>query len=323
MSRLSISYDDVVRAHQRIATMVHNTPVLTSSTFDRRQQASFFFKCENFQRTGAFKLRGASNAIALLTPEQRGRAVVAFSGGNHAQGIAYSAKSLSMRAVIVMPGDAPASKVAATRDYGAEVILFDRHTQDREAIARHLSEDRGLTLIPSYDDPAVMAGQGTAAIELFNAVGELDVLLVPLGGGGLLSGCATVAKALYPACAVIGVEPEAGNDGQQSLMRGEIVHIPIPQTIADGAQAQHLGEHTFPVIREYVDAIVTVADAELIAAMRFFANYMKMLVEPTACLAAAAAAAGRLDLKGKRVGVLVTGGNVDVGRFCALTQAGK
>ena len=243
-----------------------------------------------------------------------------FSSGNHAQGIALSAQLLGMPAVIVMPTDAPAIKVAATRGYGAEVVHYDRYTEDREAIGQRLAEERGLTLIPPYDHPHVMAGQGTAAKELFEDVGALDTLLVPLGGGGLLSGCATVARALSPACRVIGVEPEAGNDGQRSFRSGQIVHIDTPKTIADGAQTQHLGHHTFPVIRRSVDDILTVSDAELVEAMKFFASRMKMIVEPTGCLAAALAFSGQLDLGGQRVGVLLSGGNVDLARFAALVQ---
>ncbi|WP_161881175.1 threo-3-hydroxy-L-aspartate ammonia-lyase [Deinococcus alpinitundrae] len=316
----TFSFDEIVQAHARLADAVHRTPVLTSATADRRVGAQLFFKCENFQRMGAFKFRGAYNALAQFTPQQRRRGVVTFSSGNHAQGIALSAQLLGMPAVIVMPTDAPAIKVAATRGYGAEVVCYDRYTEDREAIGRQLAEERGLTLIPPYDHPHVMAGQGTAAKELFEDVGALDTLLVPLGGGGLLSGCATVARAMHPACRVIGVEPETGNDGQRSFRSGQIVHIDTPKTIADGAQTQHLGQHTFPVIQRSVDDILTVSDAELVEAMKFFAGRMKMIVEPTGCLAAALAFRGQLDLSGQRVGVLLSGGNVDLARFAALVQ---
>jgi threonine dehydratase len=323
MSDLAISFDDIVRAHERVAGAAHRTPVLTSSTANDLSGAQLFFKCENFQRMGAFKFRGAYNALSQFTPAQRARGVVAFSSGNHAQAVALSARLLGMPAVIVMPIDAPAVKVAATRDYGGEVVLYDRYTEDREAIGRRLAEERGLTLIPPYDHPHVMAGQGTCAKELIEEVGPLDVLLVPLGGGGLLSGCATAAKAMSPNCTVIGVEPEAGNDGQRSFRSGQIVHIDTPNTIADGAQTQHLGQHTFPVLQQRVDDVLTASDAELIDAMKFFAGRMKMMVEPTGCLGAALAFGKQLDLRGKRVGVIISGGNIDLLRFAALIQGGS
>ncbi|MHA6848236.1 threo-3-hydroxy-L-aspartate ammonia-lyase [Ralstonia syzygii] len=322
MTTLPITYDDVVAAHARLQGQAHRTPVLTSSTANALAGAELFFKCENFQRMGAFKFRGAYNALSQFTPEQRKAGVITFSSGNHAQAIALSARLLSMRSVIVMPKDAPAIKVEATRGYGGEVVFYDRYTEDREAIGRNLAEQHGLTLIPPYDHPHVMAGQGTAAKELIEETGPLDLLLVCLGGGGLLSGCATAARALSPACQVIGVEPEAGNDGQQSLRKGEIVHIDTPATIADGAQTQHLGHYTFAVIRALVDDIATVSDADLVDTMRFFASRMKMVVEPTGCLAAAAALQQRVDVRGKRVGVIISGGNVDLQRFAQLVQAG-
>jgi threonine dehydratase len=321
MSQLPICFDDIVHAHERIAKVAHRTPVLTSSTANTLTGAQIFFKCENFQRAGAFKFRGAYNAIAQFSAEQRARGVVAFSSGNHAQGIALSARLLDVKAVIVMPQDAPAIKVAATRGYGAEVVLYDRYTEDREAIGRQLAEQRGLTLIPPYDHPHVMAGQGTLVKELIEEVGELDALLVPLGGGGLLSGCATAAKAMLPACQVFGVEPQAGNDGQQSFRTGQIVHIETPDTIADGAQTQHLGNYTFPVIQALVDDILTVDDGALVEAMKFFASRMKILVEPTGCLGAAALFSRQIDLTGKKVGVVISGGNLDLMRFAALLQA--
>ncbi|KFX27958.1 threo-3-hydroxy-L-aspartate ammonia-lyase [Ralstonia solanacearum] len=321
MTTLPITYDDVVAAHARLQGQAHRTPVLTSTTANALTGAELFFKCENFQRMGAFKFRGAYNALSQFTPEQRKAGVITFSSGNHAQAIALSARLLGMRAVIVMPKDAPAIKVEATRGYGGEVVFYDRYTEDREAIGRRLAEQHGLTLIPPYDHPHVMAGQGTAAKELIEETGPLDLLLVCLGGGGLLSGCATAARALSPACRIIGVEPEAGNDGQQSLRRGEIVHIDTPATIADGAQTQHLGHYTFAVIRELVDDIATVSDADLVDTMRFFAGCMKIVVEPTGCLAAAAALQQRVDVRGKRVGVIVSGGNVDLQHFARLVQA--
>lgn len=321
MTTLPITYDDVVAAHARLQGQAHRTPVLTSTTANALTGAELFFKCENFQRMGAFKFRGAYNALSQFTPEQRKAGVITFSSGNHAQAIALSARLLGMRAVIVMPKDAPAIKVEATRGYGGEVVFYDRYTEDREAIGRQLAEQHGLTLIPPYDHPHVMAGQGTAAKELIEETGPLDLLLVCLGGGGLLSGCATAARALSPACRIIGVEPEAGNDGQQSLRKGEIVHIDTPATIADGAQTQHLGHYTFAVIRALVDDIATVSDADLVETMRFFAGRMKIVVEPTGCLAAAAALRQRVDVRGKRVGVIVSGGNVDLQHFARLVQA--
>ena len=270
MSDLPITYRDIVAAHQRIAGVVHRTPILTSRTVDDAVQARVFFKCENFQRAGAFKLRGAYNALVQLSPEQKTAGVVAYSSGNHAQAVALAAKLLGIKSVIVMPSDAPAGKMAATRDFGGEIVLYDRYREDREALASQLAEKRSLTLVPPFDHPHVMAGQGTTAKELFEDTDRLDILLVPLGGGGLLSGCAVAARAINPKCTVIGVEPEAGNDGERSFRTGSIVHIDVPATIADGAQTQHLGRHTFPVIRELVDDVITVSDADLIADDAFF-----------------------------------------------------
>ena len=317
MSRLP-TYADVDAAAERIDGHAHHTPVLTSRTVDEALEARVFFKCENFQRMGAFKFRGAFNALSCFDARQRKAGVVAFSSGNHAQAIALSARLLGMPATIVMPHDAPASKVEATRGYGGEVIVYDRYREDREAIGRRLAEERGMTLIPPYDHADVIAGQGTAAKELLEEVGELDALFVCLGGGGLLSGSALAAKALSPRCRLYGVEPEAGNDGQQSLRRGEIVHIETPQTIADGAQTQHLGRLTFEIIRRDVDDVVTANDAELVECMRFFASRMKMIVEPTGCLGFAAARRLSRLVAGRRVGVIVSGGNVDLARFSAL-----
>ena len=320
MSTLAISYADVAQAHERIAGAAHRTPVLTSRTADGMTGASLFFKCENLQRMGAFKFRGGYNALAQFSPEQRAKGVVTFSSGNHAQAIALSARLLSMRAVIIMPKDAPAAKVAATKGYGAEIIFYDRYTEDRDAIGRRIAVEEGLTLIPPYDHPHVMAGQGTAAKELIEETGPLDLLLTPLGGGGLLSGCAVAAAELAPDCKVYGVEPEAGDDGRQSFRSGGIVHIETPKTIADGAQTQHLGAHTFPVIKALVADILTVSDAELVGAMRFFAERMKLVVEPTGCLAAAAVFNGRVDVRGKRVGIVLSGGNVDLARYADLLR---
>ena len=312
---LAISYEDVAAAQRRLEGVAHRTPVIRSRTVDALTGASVFFKCENFQRMGAFKFRGAYNALSQLGAEQRRRGVCAFSSGNHAQGVALSAQILGMHATIVMPLDSPAIKMAATRDYGAEVITYDRYREDREAISHSLSKDRGLTLIPPFDHPHVMAGQGTAAKELFEEVGPLDILLVCLGGGGLISGCAVAARQLSPQCRVIGVEPEAGNDGQQSKRQGRIVRIDTPRTIADGAQSQALGQLTFAVIDALVSDVVTVSDAELIAAMRFAAARLKMVVEPTGALAMAAALQAKVPLSGLRVGVIISGGNIDIAQL--------
>ena len=316
MSLLSLpTYDDVVQAAGRIAGVANRTPVLTSRTVDEAFGAQVFFKCENMQRMGAFKFRGAYNALMKFTPEQRRAGVVAFSSGNHAQAIALSAKLLGIPATIVMPQDAPAAKVAATRGYGGNVVLYDRYTQDREQIGRELAEKHGLTLIPPYDHPDVIAGQGTAAKELFEETGPLDAFFVCLGGGGLLSGSALSTRALAPDCRLVGVEPEAGNDGQQSFRTGEIVHIATPQTIADGAQTQHLGNLTFPIIRRDVNDILTATDDELVQCMRFFAERMKIVVERTGCLGFAAARRMKDELRGKKIGILVSGGNIDLAKL--------
>ena len=309
---------DLQAAAARLAGVAHRTPVLSSRTADAASGAQLFFKCENLQRGGAFKFRGAYNAIAALPPARRAAGVVTYSSGNHAQAIALSASLLGVPACIVMPSDAPAAKLAATRGYGGNVVLYDRFRDDREAIGRQLAHERGLTLIPPYDHTDVIAGAGTAALELFEEVGELDLLLVCLGGGGLTAGSALAAAALSPRCAVWGVEPEAGNDGQQSLAAGRVVKIDVPQTIADGAQTQRLGDLNFEVIRTRAAGIVTVSDDALISAMRFIAERMKMVVEPTGALAAAAAFTAAVPVAGRRVGVILSGGNVDLTRFARL-----
>ncbi len=315
------TYDDVVAAAARIAGHAHRTPVLTSRTADAASGAQVFFKCENLQRMGAFKFRGAFNALARFDAAQRKAGVIAFSSGNHAQGIALAARELGMPATIVMPQDAPAAKVAATKGYGATVVFYDRYTQNREQITQALAERDGLTVIPPYDHADVIAGQGTAAKELLEEVGPLDALFVCLGGGGLLAGTALATRALSPQTRLYGVEPVTGNDGQQSFRSGAIVHIDTPQTIADGAQTQHLGHITFPIIQRDVDDILTVTDAQLVDSMRFFAERMKLIVEPTGALGFAAVRALGDELKGQRVGVLISGGNVDLARFCALINA--
>lgn len=309
------TYADVVAAGDRIRGHAHRTPVLTSSIVDEQTGARVFFKAENFQRTGAFKFRGAFNALSRLPHEQRNAGVVAYSSGNHAQAVALAAAILGIPATIVMPLDAPEGKVAATKGYGAKIVTYDRYTEDREQIGADLAQSHGLTLIPPYDHPDVIAGQGTAVKELIEDAGSVDALFVCLGGGGLLAGSALSAKALSPDCRIYGVEPQAGNDGQQSLRTGSIVHIDTPQTIADGAQTQHLGEHTFPIIQRDVDDIYTATDAQLVDAMRLFVTRMKVVVEPTGCLAFAAVRERAADLTGQRVGVLMTGGNIDPARL--------
>jgi threonine dehydratase len=312
-------FSDVIRAAERIAGAAHPTPVLTSSRLNEVAGAELFFKCENLQRAGAFKFRGAYNSIAALSAAERAKGVVAYSSGNHAQALALASRLQGAPAIIVMPHDAPAMKVAATRGYGAEVRFYDRYTESREEIARALAEGRGLTLIPPYDHAEVIAGQGTAAMELIEEVGPLDMLITPLGGGGLLAGTALVAGALAPSCKVVGVEPEAGDDGLRSFRSGEIVRIPVPRTIADGAMTTYLGELTFAIIRTQVDDIVTVSDDALVEAMRLLAQYMKLIVEPTGCLAAAAALGRGVGAEGKRVGIILSGGNVDLATFARLT----
>ena len=312
------TYDDVAAAAGRLAGHAHRTPVLQSRTANALLNAQCFFKCENLQRVGAFKFRGAFNALSRFDAAQRRQGVVAFSSGNHAQAIALSAQLLGIPATIVMPHDAPRAKLAATRGYGAEVIVYDRYAEDREAISARLSRERGMTLIPPYDHADVIAGQGTATRELLEEVGPLDVLFVCLGGGGLLSGAALAVRALSPHCKLYGVEPEAGDDGRQSLQAGRIVHIETPQTIADGAQTQHLGQLTFEIIRRDVDGIVTASDAQLVEAMAFFAERMKLVVEPTGCLGFAGARHAGVPLAGQRVGVLISGGNIDLPRYCEL-----
>ena len=319
MSLVLPTYDDVVHASATIKGVAHRTPVMTSRTADRLSGAQMFFKCENLQRMGAFKFRGGYNAIANLTPEQKRAGVITFSSGNHAQAIALSGKLLNVATIIIMPEDAPAAKKAATEEYGATVVTYDRYTQNRDDIARQMQEQTGMTLIPPYDHLHVIAGQGTAAKELIEDVGELDYLMVCLGGGGLLAGSALSAKALSPNCKVYGVEPEAGNDGQQSLRKGEVVRIEPPRSIADGALTLYLGQLTFGVIKRDVTDIVTVTDPQLVTTMKFFAERMKIVVEPTGCLGAAAILQGALAIpKDARVGVILSGGNVDLKEYAGF-----
>ena len=317
------TFDDVAAAAARIDGHAHKTPVISSRTVNQEFGAEVFFKCENLQRMGAFKFRGAFNAISNLTPDERRAGVLTFSSGNHAQAIALAGKLLGVKTTIIMPLDAPAAKKAATQGYGATIVDYDRYTQDRDAIGRKMQQETGMVLIPPYDHLRVIAGQGTAAKELFEDVGELDYLLVCLGGGGLLAGSALAAGALSPACKVYGVEPQAGNDGQQSFRKGEIVTITPPRSIADGALTPYLGQLTFGVIRERVTDILTVTDPQLVATMKFFAERLKLVVEPTGCLGAAVALQGGLDFpEGARVGVILSGGNVDLTAYAGfLAQA--
>ena len=318
MAELQPDAATIRAAHARIAPFIHRTPVMTCGRIDALVGASLVFKCENFQRMGAFKFRGAFNALSALEPAARARGVVAFSSGNHAQAVALAARLLGVDATIVMPSDAPTSKVEATRSYGGRIVSYDRYREDREKIARRLADERGSAVIPPYDDPEIIAGQGTAAAELIEEAGPLDSLFVCLGGGGLLSGSALAAKALSPGCAVYGVEPEAGNDGQQSFRQGSIVRIPVPATIADGAQTQSLGRCAFEIIRRDVSDVLTVTDRELIDCLRFFATRMKIVVEPTGCLSFAGARSIAGRLAGQRVGVIVSGGNIDAERLAGL-----
>lgn len=315
---LPITIDDVYAARERIRGRVHETPVLRSRTLDESSGREIYFKCENLQRTGSFKIRGATNKLRSLTGEERRRGVVAFSSGNHAQAVALAARSLGVDAVIVMPTDAPASKVEATMGYGARLVRYDRLAEDREEIARRIVEREGRVLVPPFDDPLVMAGQGTAALELLAEVDALDVIAVPVGGGGLLAGSAVVARAVSPRTRLFGVEPETASDTALSLAAGERVSIPPPETIADGARPQSPGALTFPVIRELVEGVVLVPDSQLVDAVCALLSRAKLLVEPTGALAAAAALYNGLPADAARVGVVLSGGNVDLEHLASL-----
>jgi threo-3-hydroxy-L-aspartate ammonia-lyase len=310
---------DVRAAAQRLAGIAHRTPVVRSRTLDARCGAQVFVKCENLQRMGAFKFRGAYNFLASLPPAARRAGVVAFSSGNHAQGVALAARLLGVAATIVMPSDAPAVKLDATREYGAEVVLYERERSHREQIARGVAAERGATLVPPFDDPRIVAGAGTAALELIEDAGELDAIVVPVGGGGLIGGTAIAAHDVNPATAIYGVEPQAGDDFAQSLARGERVTIPVPRTIADGLQTTSPSDLTFAIAQEHVRAIVTVTDDELRAAMRFAFERMKLVIEPSGAAALAALMHGRIaQLGGLRVGAIVSGGNIDPARYAQL-----
>ena len=318
LNKSPVVFADVAAAAQRLKGVAHRTPVMTSATVDRRTDAQVFFKCENFQRMGAFKFRGAYNALSCLDVRQRQAGVVAFSSGNHAQAVALAGRLLGIPATIVMPANAPSVKLQATRDYGAEVVTYDPLTQNRELIAKGLAEKRGLTLVPPFDHAHILAGQGTAALELIEETGPLDYLLVPCGGGGLISGCAIAANHLSPGIRVIGVEPEAGDDVTRSFKTGVLQTVHNPDTIADGARTSSAGTLTFPLILEHVSEMHTVSDAELVRAMFYLWERMKIVVEPTGALGAAALFEGKVDARGKRVGILISGGNVDIKGVSAL-----
>jgi threo-3-hydroxy-L-aspartate ammonia-lyase len=309
------TFADVESAARQIAGEAHRTLVATSRTIDARTGATVFFKCENLQRAGAFKFRGAYNTLSRLSPDERRRGVVTFSSGNHAQAIALAGQVLSIPRVIVMPSDAPWVKRVATEGYGGEVVLYDRDREDREAIGRALAQERGLTLIPPYDHPHIIAGQGTAAHELFEEVGAIDLLLVPCGGGGLLSGSAIAARAMSPQCRVIGVEPAAGDDATRSFRTRTLQTVHNPQTVADGARTPSLGTLTFPLVLQYVSDMTTVDDKQLVRTMFYLWERLKLVVEPTGALAAAALLDGKVDAHGRRVGVILSGGNVDLSRM--------
>jgi threonine dehydratase len=315
---LPVSYADVAAAAERLAGHAHRTPVMTSHTVDARTGAAVFFKCENFQRMGAFKFRGAYNALAQLSAEEKQRGVLTFSSGNHAQAVALAGQLLGVRTTIVMPDDAPAVKLAATRGYGGEVITYDRSETTREALGAELARRRGLTVIPPYDHPHVVAGQGTAAKELIEDAGPLDWLFVCCGGAGLLSGCAIAAGALAPGCRVVGVEPEAGDDATRSFRTKTLQSVHNPDTIADGARTPSLGKITFPLVLALVHDMMTVSDRELLDAMLYLWERMKIVVEPTGALAAAGLFKGAHEVRGKRVGVVISGGNVDLKAICKL-----
>ena len=314
-----VTYDDVAAAHERIKPQARRTPVMTSRQVDEITGARVFFKCENLQRMGAFKFRGAYNALSLLSPDEKRRGVLAFSSGNHAQAVALAGKLLGVPTTIVMPEDAPKVKLEATRGYGGQVVTYGKG-ENREVLARRLSEERNLTLVPPFDHPHVVAGQGTAAKELIEDAGALDVLLVPCGGGGLISGCAIAARHLSPDCRVIGVEPAAGDDATRSFREKKIITIQTPETIADGARTTSLGAVTFPLVMKYVNDMLTVTDEELLRSMFWLWERMKLVVEPTGALAFSAVQSGKVPVKGRRVGVILSGGNVDL-RWAAAQMA--
>ncbi|GGX66358.1 threo-3-hydroxy-L-aspartate ammonia-lyase [Streptomyces minutiscleroticus] len=317
---LPVTFDDVRDAAVRLDGIAHRTPVLTSRTLDALVGAEVFVKCENLQRVGAFKFRGAYNAAAQLPPERLGRGLAAYSSGNHAQAVALAARELGTSAVILMPEDTPRSKREATVGYGAEVVTYDRYTQDRTALGEALAAERGLTLVPPYDHPHVIAGQGTAALELLQDAGELDALVVPVGGGGLMAGSAVTARALHPGVRLIGVEPDDGDDTKRSLEAGERVSVPVPRSIADGQATSAPGEITFAVNRHLVDGIALVGDDEIRDAMRFAFERLKIVLEPSGATALAALLSGRVDGRPRRIGLIASGGNIDTRRFTDIVK---
>jgi threo-3-hydroxy-L-aspartate ammonia-lyase len=319
----ALTLDDVRAAARRLGARIHRTPVISSQSFDDLTGYSVFFKCENLQRAGAFKIRGALNKLLTLTPDERARGVVAFSSGNHAQGVALAARMVGTTAIICMPKDAPALKLEATRNYGAEIVFYDRHTDDREQVAREIVTRTGRVLVPPYDDTAIMAGQGTAALELLEDVPSLDALLTPVGGGGLMAGCSTVARALFPGVQIFGVETDSANDTFLSLRKGERVTIPPPPTIADGIRLTTPGALTFPILKANLTDVLLVSDADVRAAVRFLALRARIVVEPTGAVPAAAVMAGRLPLaRGARVGIVLSGGNIDPALLIDILERG-
>lgn len=311
-SGVCVSYADIEAAAKRLSGVANRTPLLTSRTVNERTGSSVYFKCENFQRAGAFKFRGAFNAMAQLTEPQKKKGVLTFSSGNHAQAIALAGRLLGVQATVVMPRNAPAVKRAATQGYGAEIILYDPEVTDREELGRNIAYERGLVIIPPYDHPQVIAGQGTVAKEIFDEIGEIDFLIICCGGGGLLSGCAIATKALAPQCHVVGVEPEAANDATLSFETGTLHKVHNPQTVADGARTPSLGTLTFPIVLEYVDQMVTIDDESILETMEFLSKRMKIVVEPTGAVAAAALFNGGFWNRNARIGVVLSGGNVDL-----------
>ena len=316
-----IDLDDVRGAGRRLEGVAHRTPVLTSRTLNERTRATVFLKAETFQRGGAFKFRGAFNKISSLAVEERNRGVIAFSSGNHAQAVALASKILEVPAVIVMPEDAPVAKRRATEGYGAAIVTYDRYTADREQLTAQLAADKGLVVVPPFDDPLIMAGQGTVALELLEEVGHLDILVVPVGGGGLIAGCAIACRAQSTSIRIFGVEPELGDDTKRSLRTGERVQIPVPRTIADGQQVTQPGRMTFEINRRHLEDVVLVSDDEILEAMEFAFDRLKLVTEPSGATGIAALLQGRVDVDGARVGVIVSGGNVGAHRFCELLSS--
>ncbi len=313
-----LTIETIKEAAERIRGRIHRTPVITSRSFNERAGCEVFFKCENLQRAGAFKIRGATNKILSLTEEEKRRGVAAFSSGNHAQAVALASREAGVSAIIAMPDDAPQSKVAATREYGAEIIFYDRQKQDREAVAIEISQRDGRVMVPPYDDYLILAGQGTCGLEFLEEVPKLDCLLTPCSGGGLFAGVSTAAKALNPSIRCFAVEPDTGDDTQQSFRKGERVSIPPPPTIADGLRVQSPGTLTFPILQQTAEDVLTVTDEEIVETLKFFLFRMKLLVEPSGAAAAAAIFTGKLPANAKRVGVVLSGGNIDGGLLSEL-----